>query len=269
MDDDNAAEPTAETAHPGAGVGAAHPGAGVGAAHPGAGVGAAHPGAGVGAVLPRTRSQVLVAVAALMFLAGAAGYALGRRGATDDRSRESADVGFLYDMAAHHQQALALANLELTNGTDPAAQRWARDILRAQAYEIGLMEMKLGQLGHDPADRPDVAMAWMGAPVEPAAMPGLASADELATLTAATGADADALFYALMIDHHRAGVAMAESGAAEADDEWVADTAGALARIQSSEIAEMTADRERAGLSTTPPGYVADDSGPMDHTHDG
>ncbi len=210
-----------------------------------------------------------VAVAALMFLAGAAGYAFGRRGASDDLGGDTADVGFLYDMAAHHQQALQLANLELTNGTDPDAQRWARDILRGQAYEIGLMEMKLGQLGHDPADRPDAAMEWMGAPVDPASMPGLASTDELAVLASASGADADALFYALMIDHHRAGVAMAESGAAEAGDDWVADTAGAMARIQTSEIAEMTADRDRAGLSTTPPGYVADDPAELAHEHGG
>ena len=224
------------------------------------------PRRGLARLLPRSPVEAAVGVAALMFLAGSAGYAIAER-ADASPGRDSADVGFLYDMSLHHQQALHLANLELVNGADPDALRWARDILRAQAYEIGLMEMQPGQFGHDPADRPDTVMGWMGMSMTPATMPGLASAQEVDLLADATGAEADAIFYALMIDHHRGGVAMAEAAADVVDDDWVADTAAAMAAIQTSEIAEMSVDRDRAGLPASPAGVTV--GAEADHTdHD-
>lgn len=210
-------------------------------------------------LLPRTPAQVVLGVAALMFLAGAIGFLLGSRDADADMpSADSADVGFLYDMTAHHRQALLIAGLQLTNGEDPDAMRWARDIVRAQSYEIGLMEMRLGTFGHDPGDAPATAMGWMGMSMSVDAMPGLASEEELTALRNASGADADALFYALMIDHHLGGVAMADEAADRANDDWVAETAATMAAIQASEIAEMSADRDRAGHPADPPGFTPD-----------
>jgi uncharacterized protein (DUF305 family) len=205
-----------------------------------------------------------------MFLAGAVGFVLGSRDAgTSSPSADSADVGFLYDMTAHHRQALLIAQLQLTNGSDPVAMRWARDILRAQAYEIGLMEMRLGTFGHDPGDAPATAMGWMGMPMSVDAMPGLATQDELDALRTASGAEADALFYALMIDHHVGGVAMADEAATRATDEWVAETAATMAAIQASEIAEMSVDRDDAGFPADPPGFTPDHMADAmtDHTH--
>jgi uncharacterized protein (DUF305 family) len=221
-------------------------------------------------LLPRTPGQVAVGVLALMFLAGAVGFVLGSRDAeTSSPSADSADVGFLYDMTAHHRQALLIAQLQLTNGSDPVAMRWARDILRAQAYEIGLMEMRLGTFGHDPGDAPATAMGWMGMPMSVDAMPGLATQDELDALRTASGAEADALFYALMIDHHVGGVAMADEAATRATDEWVAETAATMAAIQASEIAEMSVDRDDAGFPADPPGFTPDHMADAmtDHTH--
>ena len=74
----------------------------------------------------------------------------------------------------------------------------------------------------------------------------------------AEGADADALFLALMSDHHAGGVAMAQAAASRADDAWVVDTAQRMARIQASEIAEMEFARENAGLPATPAGFTPD-----------
>jgi len=226
--------------------------------------------------LPRTPAQRVVGIAAVAFLAGAVGFVVGSEDATaDPPSRDSADVGFLYDMTIHHGQALLIAQLQLTNGEDPDAQRWARDILRAQAYEIGLMEMRLGMFGQDPADRPATVMGWMDMETSPDAMPGLASDGEIDALRDATGAEADALFYALMIDHHIGGVAMARHAAAHAGDDWVVETASTMAAIQESEIREMRLDRDRAGLPEDPPGFTADHladvmtDGMTDSTHHG
>lgn len=220
--------------------------------------------------LPQTRAQTVVGALALAFLAFALGYVLGNRGASDDSpSAGSADVGFLYDMSTHHQQAITMAGMQLANGEDPGALRWARDILRAQAYEIGLMESRLGRFGYEPGDRPATAMAWMGMETSPDAMPGMASEDELDALREARGAEADALFYALMLDHHLGGVAMAEHAAEHAGDEWVVDTAAAMAAIQASEIHEMTADRETASLPENPAGHTPDHLAEAMNEHEG
>ena len=214
---------------------------------------------GLSVLLPKSRAQVVVAVLALMFLAAALGYLIGVRGDGNAPSVESADVGFLYDMASHHEQAVRLSLVQLTNGSDPSVHAFAREVLRSQSYEIGLMRMRLGMWGFDPADRPRSPMAWMGMSLATTdAMPGMADAAEFDAFRAATGEDVDAMFLALMSDHHAGGVAMAEAAASGAEDEWVRDTADRMARIQASEIAEMEFAREAAGLDPNPPGFVSD-----------
>jgi uncharacterized protein (DUF305 family) len=211
------------------------------------------------AFMPQTRAQSIVGAAAVLFLMGAVGYVIGTRDAgSADPSRTSTDVGFLYDMSAHHQQAVQLAVIEVTNGQDPEARAWALEVLRSQAYEIGLMEMRLGVWGHDPADPPTTAMAWMGMTATAATMPGMASDDELDAIREAQGDEVDALFYALMIDHHAGGVVMANHAAGNADTDWVANTAAAMARIQSDEILAMAHARDAAGLPADPVGYAPD-----------
>lgn len=213
---------------------------------------------GLRRTLPATPAQYVVGVAALMFLAGAIGYVIGVRDG-DAPAANTADVGFLYDMTAHHEQAVTLSMLELTNGSDPSVQAFAREIIRSQAYEMGLMRMRLGMWGYDPAAPVQQPMAWMGMTVPSTdTMPGMADAAELDALRNAEGADADALFLALMSDHHAGGVAMAQAAASRAGDAWVVDTAQRMARIQASEIAEMEFARQTAGLPETPAGFTPD-----------
>lgn len=198
--------------------------------------------------LPQTAAQATLGIVVLMFLAGTVGMLIGVRLGGDAPAAGSVDVGFLFDMSAHHQQAVILAEIELTNGQDPTMQGFAREIMRAQSYEIGLMAMRLGTWDHDPAERPDEAMAWMGMATAPDAMPGTATAAQLRALQAAHGPEADALFVALMTAHHEGGVEMAEYAATHAKDTWVRDTAARMAAIQRQEILEMGRARVRAGL---------------------
>lgn len=201
------------------------------------------------------RSPLLGLVVALVFLGAAAGYALGVR-ADSPPARSSVDVGFLYDMIVHHEQALTMANAEVRHGTDPNIRNLARELVLFQSYEIGEMQRQLEHWGFSRDDPPARAMAWMGAAVRPDDMPGLASAHEVALLTDAQGATADALFVPLMQDHHRGGIQMAKYAAAKAGDGWVRDLAGLMARNQRSEISEMGLARKQAGLPASPPGYV-------------
>jgi uncharacterized protein (DUF305 family) len=92
-------------------------------------------------------------------------------------------------------------------------------------------------------------------------MPGMAHTSEVAAFRDAHGRDADALFLALMPDHHLGGVAMAEAATESATDAWVADTAAWMAGVQRSEIAEMEFTRNALGLSAQPHGFTSDFDG--------
>ena len=201
-----------------------------------------------------TRWQLIAAIAALLYLAGSVGYLLGSRPAGDPE-RDSVDVGFLYDMITHHEQAIALASMELENGENPDVAVLAREVLTTQAYEMGLMQQQLANWGYATEDPRSPAMEWMGMPVPAEDMPGLASAAELESLAQARGADADALFVALMQDHHRGGVHMGEYAGREADWDFVRDLAAGMARNQRIEINELDEARQRHGLTARPPGY--------------
>ena len=172
--------------------------------------------------------------------------------------RDSVDVGFLYDMIAHHEQALSMSNVEDAVGAEERARTFAREVVLFQSYEIGLMEQKLRAWGYERADAPDRAMEWMGRGVAATDMPGLASEDEMATMLEVSGRDADALFLALMKDHHRGGVHMAEYAARRAGDPDVRELAARMAANQQTEIREMDAAGKEMGLPDAPPGYTRD-----------
>lgn len=215
--------------------------------------------------VPRTWLALAGLVGAFAFLGAAVTYfAMERDERPPDES--SADVGFLQDMLDHHEQALTLSAWELQNGTTPAAQMFAREVMQQQSWEMGQMQRQLDQWGYARQDRSPMAMDWMGMATAPDEMPGLASDAELEALREAEGAEADALFMALMEDHHRGGVSMAAAAAEQASDPWVRDLAGRMARNQAIEINEMQATRERAGLDASPDGY---EPGPFPDHGDG
>lgn len=204
-------------------------------------------------VIPRSWRALAVAGAAFAFLvASLTLLVVDLVDAPPDA--ESIDVGFLQDMISHHEQAITLSNYELENGATPGIQIFAREILLQQSFEIGSMDRQLSMWGYNRQARSDVAMQWMGMNFDPQQMPGMASENELLALREASGEDADALFVALMIDHHRGGVAMA-TAAMQSDNPWVRDLAGRMERNQRIEIDEMQAARDRAGLTADPDGF--------------
>lgn len=215
--------------------------------------------------VPRTWWALAGLVGAFAFLGAAVIYFVMER---EERppGESSADVGFLQDMLDHHEQALTLSVWELQKGTTPAAQTFAREVLQQQSWEMGQMQRQLDEWGYARQDRSEMAMGWMGMATAPDEMPGLASDAELEALREAEGAEADALFLALMQDHHRGGASMAAAAAEQASDPWVRDLAQRMARNQTIEINEMQAARTRADLDPAPDGY---EPGPFPDHGDG
>lgn len=186
--------------------------------------------------------KTLVAlIAALCFVAGTLGWVIGRGW---DPGSGDARVVFLRQMVAHHQQAIAMSQVQLFDGAHPEVSVFAEEILRFQSYEIGLMERLLAEWGHAREDEAHVHM------------PGMASADELAALRAAEGEDVDAHFIALMVDHHAAGAQMAETIASDTGDTGVAGLAARMAKAQRSEIDELLRLADRLDLDVPPDGVT-------------
>ncbi|MGZ6974969.1 MAG: DUF305 domain-containing protein [Acidimicrobiia bacterium] len=195
--------------------------------------------------------QVIALVVALCALAGAVGWQIGQR-KDPAPSASSVDVGFFYDMSAHHQQAITMALDYLRYGTDPRLLQMANEIVTYQSSEIGVMNTYLSQWGRT-GDRPSMAMGWMQPPVPYDQMPGLATKAQMAELAAARGTALDDLFTTLMINHHAGGVHMAAYAAQHADLASTRKIAAGMDSGQRGEISEMNTWRTQHGLPTIVP----------------
>lgn len=189
---------------------------------------------------PLTGLRVVVLLVAVAFLAGAIGWAASERG-RDPLS--STDVGFLQDMGYHHEQAVQMSLLLLAkDDVDEGLQSYAQEILLEQRYEQGLFNAILDRFGH--ASTPgDEAMGWMGTPLPTDRMEGLAPEAQIDGLREAEGADAEALWIALMTEHHLGGLHMADWEARHGKDTASRNIARAMVAAQRSEVIDL--DRYR------------------------
>ncbi len=102
--------------------------------------------------------QAIVLAAAACFLGFAAALFFQR---DDAPGAASVEVGFAQDMITHHEQAVEMASLVVNNGESPVVRAFAKEIMKFQAYEIGLMDGWLMDWGYSRSSRSDQAMAWM------------------------------------------------------------------------------------------------------------
>ena len=152
---------------------------------------------------------------------------------------DSVDVGFARDMSAHHAQAVEMAELIRGRTEDARIAAMASDIALTQQAQLGRMQGWLA-LWDQPQTVVGPRMAWMGHPVD-GPMPGMATRAELTTLAESEGEDAERLFLELMIDHHLAGIDMANMAAAEAAVPDVRRLAEAMAAGQEAEVDALRA----------------------------
>jgi uncharacterized protein (DUF305 family) len=128
---------------------------------------------------------------------------------TESPRYTAADVRFMQGMIGHHAQAVVMANMAPTHGASTQVALFCRKILRSQADEIELMQGWLRDRGErvpDPKD-PHAGMD-MSMPGHEMLMPGMLTAEQLAELDRARGAEFDRLFLTDMIQHHQGALTM-------------------------------------------------------------
>ena len=196
---------------------------------------------------PRPRPGVpflpaIFLAAALLF----GGFAVGTWWAHREAQPSAVDVGFYNDMTAHHEQAIQMANIYERFGDNDDLRSRAQEIEFSQTGDIRVMQDALASWGKTGSS--NVAMQWMGEPVPPDQMPGLATAAQMQQLENARGKQLDDLFTALMINHHAGGIHMASYAAEHARLSKVRSIAGAMASTQQMEINELNHVRQNLGL---------------------
>jgi uncharacterized protein (DUF305 family) len=191
--------------------------------------------------------QVVVLFAAVAFLVGAVAYVVGDRQGSKD-PLNSVDVGFMQDMGYHHEQAIQMALLlQAKDDVDPGLQSFATEVIMGQRYEQGIFSATLDRFGHS-SEVGGTVMGWMGEPVPTDDMPGLATEEQMQQLADANGEEAEALWIALMSEHHLAGLHMADYAARHGQDKTTVNLAKAIVKNQRSEILDYNRYREAHDL---------------------
>lgn len=157
---------------------------------------------------------------------------------------EDYDRMFLANMIAHHQGAVDMANLALTNAKHQELKDMANNIITAQNKEITEMQSWQTQWGY-PASSGDMMMdhSAMGMMDDMAVM-----TDKLKGLT---GDEFDKAFLTTMTEHHQSAINMAYPGLTNAQHDEVKTLAKAIVDAQSKEIAQMKQWQKDWGYSTS------------------
>ncbi|WP_329183455.1 DUF305 domain-containing protein [Actinacidiphila glaucinigra] len=150
------------------------------------------------------------------------------------RAHNAADVDFAKEMITHHRQAIEMADLAATRASSTDVKALAEKIKSAQDPEINTMSGWLTSWGEGvPAD-----MTGMGHDMS-ASMPGMMSADDMADLDRAKGAEFDTTFLEMMVDHHQGAIEMATTEKSKGQYGPATELAASVITAQSAEIKQM------------------------------
>jgi uncharacterized protein (DUF305 family) len=174
----------------------------------------------------------------------------GSAGSPAAEEHNAVDVMFVTMMIPHHQGAIEMSDLALSQASTAPVKDLAARIKAAQGPEIELMQGWLDQWG---AAMPMSASEEMGhgmahgssttseSTVNDFGMGDMMAMSEsdLAALQAATGVEFDRLFLQQMIAHHQGAIDMAEVEIARGRNPQTLALAEAIKTGQTAEIAEM------------------------------
>ena len=168
----------------------------------------------------------------LVLLAIGLAWFLGRS-STSTPLEGSADVIFARDMIAHHTQAVDMALRVRDRSSDPALRLLAFDMLSGQENQRGQMMAWL--------DVWNVSQNGDTAPMNGnGSMMGMASQQDVNSISSLAVKDAEIKFLQLMIRHHQGGIFMAEDVLSRASSPQVKRLARTVINGQQGDIAAMT-----------------------------
>ncbi|GAA1603602.1 DUF305 domain-containing protein [Actinoplanes couchii] len=140
-----------------------------------------------------------------------------------------ADVTYAQMMIVHHAQAIEMADLAPSRAANAGVRNMASRISAAQGPEINTLRAWLADRGQNESDPGH----------DHATMPGMQPAEKMTALKAATGAEFDRKFVAMMIEHHFGAQTMVTTVLKEGSDQIMAEWANETAVEQVSEIRRM------------------------------
>jgi uncharacterized protein (DUF305 family) len=144
----------------------------------------------------------------------------------------NADITFAQGMIPHHRQAVEMSELAATRAADAEVKELAQQIRGAQDPEIATMTGWLEKWG-------EPLPSEMGGHSMSGHVDGMMTADEMADLENAQGAEFDRLFLTLMIKHHKGAIAMAQTEQKDGADPATRELAGEIIKAQKAEIQLM------------------------------
>ncbi|WP_076263860.1 DUF305 domain-containing protein [Intrasporangium flavum] len=169
--------------------------------------------------------------------------------ATAAGPHNDADVAFAAGMVPHHAQAVTMSDLALQRSSNADVTALATAIKGAQDPEIRTMSGWLagwgrpvpassgGHEGHD----------MTGTNGAGGSMAGMMTAEQMASLEAASGPAFDRLWLELMVEHHEGAVSMARTELRDGSSPAAKELAQSVIDGQTAEIATMRALLTRLG----------------------
>lgn len=161
-------------------------------------------------------------------------------GKTKDHNAQ--DVSFAQDMIPHHQQAVEMSTIALTQAGSPKVKDLATRIKGAQDPEMQTMRGWLSSWDEPEAASSGGGMGGMdhggGGGGADSAM-GMMTESQMSELRASKGKDFDRMFLTMMIEHHRGAVTMSQTELDEGEYEPAKQLSQTIIDAQQKEIAEM------------------------------
>jgi len=156
----------------------------------------------------------------------------GKPDASDTMTLSAADAMFLQMMLPHHEQALQMSELALTNTDSTEVRLTAKSIRKLQTLEIEKMKSWLSEAGL-PTDE---HMTHAG-------NDGMMTEQQMNDLSMARDKDFDLQFLSGMIVHHRGAIKMAQDEIENGSNAKVKAMAAAIVLSQTAEVLAMDALR--------------------------
>lgn len=184
------------------------------------------------------------AVAVALTMVVATGCSSSDPASTVDPSKpyNDADVTFATGMIQHHAQALQMVDLTLGKDLDPKVAALAEEIRSAQTPEIEQMVSFLNRWDRQPI--PETSRDHANAHDDGDAhvdtsMPGMMPAKAMKALEAAKGADWEAKWLTMMIEHHLGAIELAAAEKRDGEDKKATALASDIVTSQQAQVKTM------------------------------